>query len=387
MDLLLSAEDREFRDEAAEWLRANVPAERRPEEVVPAHPFDRAWQRTQYDGGFAGISWPVEYGGRGLSLVKQMLWFEQYALARAPWIGTCFVGINHAGPTLVHNATPQIQAAHLPPILRGELTWCQGFSEPGAGSDLAGIRTRAEIDGDDLVVTGSKIWTSFAQVARYQELIVRTEAGSSRHQGLSWVICDMTSPGITIRPIELINGPHDLCEVFYDEVRVPLADVVGGLGNGWRTAMSTLSFERGTGFMAEQIDLARLVEDLIADAGQKRGLRGHRPLDNDGIAERLAVARAETAALRAMTYASLSESEKTGNPGAAGSMIRFYFGELSQRVQAIGMDLLGADALRRHPAREYGGARYLYSFAATVGGGTSDIQRNIVAQRVLGLPR
>jgi alkylation response protein AidB-like acyl-CoA dehydrogenase len=388
MDLELSAEDRAFREKAATWLHEHVPKERRPEDYPAAWEFDRAWQRAQYDGGWAGISWPAEFAGLGLSLLRQMLWFEQYAIAGGPFIGSCFVGINHAGPTLIHNASPDLQAEHLPPILRGDLTWCQGFSEPGAGSDLAGIRTRAVIDGDDLVVTGSKIWTSYAHVARYQELIVRTDPDSVRHKGLTWVICDMTLPGVTIRPIELINNTMDFCEVFYDEARIPLTNVVGGIGNGWATAMSTLSFERGTGFMAEQVDLARVVEELHDLAKERPGPGGRRrAIDNDDIAERLGYARAEVAALRAMTYASVSETEKTGVPSASGSMIRFYFGELNQRVQALAMDIMGTDSLGRDESVDYGGPAYLWAWASTVGGGTADIQRNIVAQRVLGLPR
>jgi alkylation response protein AidB-like acyl-CoA dehydrogenase len=315
-----------------------------------------------------------------------MLWYEQYAIARGPYIGTCFVGINHAGPTLIHNASAELQAAHLPPILRGELTWCQGFSEPGAGSDLAAIRTHAVVDGDDLVVNGSKIWTSYAQVAHFQELLVRTEPGSERHQGLSWAICDMTAPGVTVRPIELINHHYDLCEVFYDDVRVPLASVVGGLGNGWATAMSTLSFERGTGFMADQVTLARNVEQIAAVFGERRR-SGSGADDDQALAERIGLARAETSALRAMTYANVSESERTGNPGSSGSLVRLYLGELWRRVQDLGMDVLGAGSLIRDDLDEFGGGPYLYSFAATVGGGTSDIQRTIIAQRVLGLPR
>jgi alkylation response protein AidB-like acyl-CoA dehydrogenase len=171
--------------------------------------YDLAWQRAQFDAGWAGISWPVEYGGRGLSLTQQLIWYEEYAtLGMAP-IDTRFVGLSHAGPTLMARATPAHQALHLPKILRGDVVWCQGFSEPGAGSDLASLRTRAELDGDELVVTGQKVWTSFADIADWQELLVRTNPDAPKHKGLTWVICDMRSPGIDVRPIRTMDGGQD----------------------------------------------------------------------------------------------------------------------------------------------------------------------------------
>lgn len=388
MDIALSNEDLEFRDEAAQWLRERVPTDPRPFDAVDAAQFDKAWQRTQFDGGWAGISWPTEFGGRGLSLVRQMLWHEQYALAGAPHIGTCFVGVNHAGPTLIANADDLQKGFHLPRILSGEVIWCQGFSEPDAGSDLAGIRTRAEVDGDTLVVNGSKIWTSYAQVAQWQELLVRTDPESSRHAGLSWAICDMSTPGVEIRPIRLLNGSNDFCQVFYDDVRIPLENVVGGIGNGWQTAMSTLSFERGSAFMAEQVTFARNVERLIDLARETTGPGGGLPaIQNEETAGRLATMRATAAAIRAMTYASLSRTEKQGNPGPEGSMMRLYFSEAQQQLHALAMDILGVDAMRYDNSADGWSSAYLRSFASTVGGGTSDIQRNIIAQRVLGLPR
>lgn len=253
MDIGFSPAEQQFRSQCREWLHANVPGEKRPLHAVDALDFDVAWQRRLYDAGWAGINWPSAYGGRGLSLIEQVIWLEEYAHAGAPWIGANFVGVNHGGPTLIANASEEQKAWHLPRILKAEAIWCQGFSEPGAGSDLAAIRTRGRVEGDEIVVNGSKIWTSFAHVADWQELVVRTEEGSEKHRGLSWVICDMKAPGVTITPIRKISGQVEFAQVFYDDVRIPLANVVGGLGNGWKVAMSTLGFERGTGFISDQV--------------------------------------------------------------------------------------------------------------------------------------
>lgn len=393
MDLDLTAEEQEFREQARTWLRENLPTEPRPPEGAEMRAFDLAWQRTLYDGGWAGINWPVDYGGRGLSDVQQMIWYEEFARADPPFTlnNSCtFVGNNHGGPTLIACGDEDQKSRHLPRILRGEEVWCQGFSEPGAGSDLAGLSTRGEVDGEELVVTGQKTWTSYAHVADVQELLVRTDPSAPRHKGISWVICDMSSPGIEVREIRTMSHVTDFCEVFYDEVRIPLANVVGGLDNGWRTAMSTLSFERGTAFMADQVELAATVERLVEEARERTGPDGRRPaVADEEIARRLATARAEVAALRAMTIAGISRTARTGIPGPEGSMIRLFHGELHQRVYQLALDVIGPEALRLTPVDGEGvwTGPYLQSFAYTIGGGTTDIQRNIVGERVLGLPR
>ncbi|MFM7062364.1 MAG: acyl-CoA dehydrogenase family protein, partial [Actinomycetes bacterium] len=249
MNLDLTAEEQAFREEARDWLRSNLPTDERPPEGQEMREFDLAWQRTLFDGGWAGINWPTEFGGRGLSDIQQMIWYEEFAKADPPFTlaNSCtFVGNMHGGPTLIVNGTDDQKAEYLPQILKGEKVWCQGFSEPGAGSDLAGLSTKAEVDGDHLVVTGQKTWTSYAHVADLQELLVRTDPAAPKHKGITWVVCDMRTPGIEIRPIQTMSHVTDFAEVFYDEVRIPLTNVVGGLNNGWRTAMSTLSFERGT---------------------------------------------------------------------------------------------------------------------------------------------
>ncbi len=393
MNLDLTAEEQAFREEARTWLRENLPTEPRPPEGREMREFDLAWQRTLYEGGWAGINWPVEYGGRGLTDIQQMIWYEEFAKADPPFTlnNSCtFVGNLHGGPTLIACGDEEQKARHLPRILRGEEVWCQGFSEPGAGSDLASLTTRGVIDGDELVVTGQKTWTSYAHVADFQELLVRTNPSAPKHKGITWVICDMRSPGIEVREIRTMSHVTDFCEVFYDEVRIPLSNVVGGIDNGWRTAMSTLSFERGTAFMADQVELAATVERLIEEARVRTGPDGRRPvIADEEMARRLATARAEVAALRAMTIAGISRNARTGVPGPEGSMIRLFHGELHQRVYQLALDVIGADALRLTPVDGEGvwTGPYLQSFAYTIGGGTTDIQRNIVGERVLGLPR
>ena len=393
MNLDLTAEELAFREEASTWLRENLPTEARPPEGQEMRAFDLAWQRTLFDGGWAGINWPTEYGGRGLTDIQQMIWYEEFAKANPPFTlnNSCtFVGNLHGGPTIIVNGNEEQRSTYLPQILKGEAVWCQGFSEPGSGSDLASLSTKAEIDGDELVVTGQKTWTSYAHVADVQELIVRTDPTAPKHKGITWVVCDMNSPGIEIREIRTMSHVTDFCEVFYDEVRIPMSNVVGGLHNGWRTAMSTLGFERGTAFMADQVELAATVERLIDEAKIRVGPDGKRPaIQDDELARRLSLARAEVAALRAMTITGISRNARTDTPGPEGSIVRLFHGELHQRVYQLALDIIGADALRLTEVDGEGvwTGPYLQSFAYTIGGGTSDIQRNIVGERVLGLPR
>jgi len=393
MNLDFTPDEEAFRERARTWLAEHLPAEERPSMGMPMREFDLAWQQTLHEGGWAGINWPKEYGGQGLSDIQQMIWYEEFAKADPPFTlnNSCtFVGNNHGGPTLIACGSDEQKATHLPKILGGHAVWCQGFSEPGAGSDLASLSCKAVVDGDELVVTGQKIWTSYADVADYQELLVRTDPHAPKHKGISWVICDMRTPGIDIRPIETMAHTTDFAEVFYDEVRIPLSNVVGDLNEGWRVAMSTLSFERGTAFMADQVELAKVVENLIAEARTRTGPDGKRPaIADDELARRLATCRAEVTALRAMTIAGISRTARTGIPGPEGSMIRLFHGELHQRVYRLALDIIGADAFRLTNVDGEGvwTGPYLQSFAYTIGGGTTDIQRNIVAERVLGLPR
>jgi alkylation response protein AidB-like acyl-CoA dehydrogenase len=390
VNLDFSVEEESFRTEVRAWLRDNVPTERRPHGDGPdSREFDLAWQRAQYDGGWAGISWPAEFGGRGLSTVQQLIWFEEYARADAPWIGSCFVGINHGGPTLIARASDQQKAFHLPLILRGDVVWCQGFSEPDAGSDLASLKTRGVIDGEELVVTGQKIWTSFAHQADYQELLVRTDPDTTRHKGLTWVICDMHLPGITVRQIPTLDRGAEFCEVFYDEVRIPIANVVGDIGDGWSVAMATLSLERGTGFLAEIIHTTAMIESLIDEARTRVGDDGRMLLADDEFARRLAALKAEITVLRSAAYRAISRNTRTGTPGPEGSLLRLAYGNVLQGTTRLAMEILGHDALTYIDRFRHGGwtGRWLRSFAVGMGSGTTQIQKSIVGERLLGLPR
>ena len=372
MQLTLTPADEAFRATAREWLMANVPADRAPPEGQASRDFALAWLRRCHAGGWSGISWPREYGGRGLTQEQLLIWYEEYVRSRAPSVLDCtFVALNHAGPTVFACGTEAQKAFHLPRILAGEVVWCQGFSEPDAGSDLASLKTSAVIDGEHLVVNGQKIWSSFADIADYQELLVRTEPGSKRHHGLSWVVCDMRSEGITVRPIENMAGVSHFAEVFYDDVRIPLTNVVGGLHDGWRVAMTTFGFERKTAAIGLQLALSVKVEDLIRLAAPRAG---------SATAERLAVLRAEVAGLRAMTYRALLREPANASEG---SLVRLPFGEIAQRVHRAAMDMLGPEAL----AESAWTHDYLESYSETIAGGTAEIQRNIIAERILGLPR
>ena len=365
-----------FRLEARRWLEANVPAGPAPEDGPESRDYVLAWQKAQAQGGWAGIAWPKDVGGRGLSVLEQIVWFEEYARAAAPSpLNASFVGLNHAGPTLIACGTPEQKAYHLPRILSGEVIWCQGFSEPTAGSDLASLKTRGRAEGDELVIDGHKIWSSFADIADWQELLIRTDPEARASEALSWVICPMNAPGITVRPIRTMAGPRKYCEVFYDSVRVPLANVVGGLGKGWATAMSTLSFERGTASLALLIGLTLKVEKLLADC----------PADRPEMRMRLAQLRAQGASIRATTYRFALDSENAV-PDASGSIIRLSFAEFAQRVTAAAIDLYGIDAPQVVGSHGWG-HDYLDAFSETIAGGTAEIQRNIIAERVLGLPK
>jgi alkylation response protein AidB-like acyl-CoA dehydrogenase len=378
MELSLGSDLQEFRDEARTWLEENVPKQPRPETVGPElREYDMAWQRRQYEGGWSGIDWDLEYGGRGLSLVQQVIWYEELVRAGAPLDSVFGVAFGHAGPTLIMRGSEEQKRHYLPRILKGETPWCQGFSEPGSGSDLASLRTRGVVDGDELVITGQKIWTSYAQWCDYGELLVRTDPDAPKHHGITWLIMDMHLPGVDIRPITSIDGfPHN-CEVFYDEVRVPLANVVDKVNNGWSVAMSTLAAERGPGFLDHRLGLIRTVDELIEHAREK-GL-----LADQAVADRLAEARAAAAALRSMAYLQISNTKKGATPGPESTAIRTYYVQLQIEVARLALDLIGPASLEWNRWTEH----WLGEFSAPIAGGTKDIQKNVIGERVLGLPR
>ncbi len=265
MDLRYSEAEEEFRAGLRAWLAEavpNLPAKPSLDDWPARRIYDTGWQRQLYDAGYAGIDWPTEVGGRGATPVEQLIYIEELARAHAPYVGVNFVGLLHAGPTIAVEGTAAQRERFLPPILRGDAVWCQGFSEPNAGSDLAALRTRAVPDGDQYVVTGQKIWTSHAEVADFCELLVRTGPEGSGHRGITWLAMPMDAPGIEIRPLRTIAGTSEFAELFLDEVRIPVGNRLGAEDDGWRVTMVTLSFERGTAFLSELFGSIELLREL-----------------------------------------------------------------------------------------------------------------------------
>ena len=376
MDLRNSAEDEAFRAGLREWLAATLPG-------IPAQParddwtarrgWDTDWQRRLFDASYAGLNWPTEYGGQNAPPSQQLIFLEETTRARAPYVGVNFVGLLHAGPTIVAEGTPEQKAAHLPKILRGDEVWCQGFSEPGSGSDLASLRTRAVRDGDHYVVTGQKTWCSFGHVGDFGELLVRTDADAPKHKGISWLMLPMDLPGIEVRPLRTVLGSSEFCELFLDEVRVPVDCRVGAENDGWRVTNVTLSFERGTAFVSELVDAMRLAEDLA-------------PFVQDPLARReLGHIAAELDALWALTQRNVTQSA-TGRPGRGAFMIKLAYTETRQKLGELSLRVLDRDALTVDGVGPFVEER-LRTLALTIAAGTSQIQKNIIGERVLGLPR
>jgi alkylation response protein AidB-like acyl-CoA dehydrogenase len=385
MQLSDTAEEARFRAELRGWLDATLPAlppNPRPDDWPARRAYDSAWQGALFDAGYAGIDWPKEHGGRGASAGEHLVFLEECALAGAPDVGVNFVGLLHAGPTLIAEATPEQRARHLPRILRGDEIWCQGFSEPEAGSDLAGLRTRAVRDGDHYVVTGQKIWTSRAEVADWCELLVRTDADAPKHRGITWLIMPMDLPGIDVRPLRTIQGTDEFAELFLDEVRIPVVNRVGDENDGWRVAQVTFSFERGTSFVSELLEARRLVEHLAVMA------RGR---DDAGFRRELGEVAATFDALWALTKRNVSQAEHGGVSVSGGSTFKLAYAEALHRLGRVAMPFLGARALSLADVDGAETGRHvhaqLHAFAISIAAGTSQIQRNILAERVLGLPR
>jgi alkylation response protein AidB-like acyl-CoA dehydrogenase len=393
VDLRYSEAEEQFRAGLRDWLAEVLPTLGPKPSAFdwPARrAYDTAWQRMLFEAGYAGIDWPVEGGGRGASPVEQLIYLEELERAHAPYVGVNFVGLLHAGPTIVAEGTPEQRARFLPPILRGDEVWCQGFSEPGAGSDLAALRTRAVRDGDDYVVSGSKIWTSHAEVADHCELLVRTGPEDSRHRGITWLVMPMDRPGIDIRPLKTIAGSTEFAELFLDEVRVPVANRIGDENDGWRVTMVTLSFERGTAFVGELLQSMELLRELRALA-RKVGA-----WDDPEVRRRLGHMGAELDALWALTRRNVSQAARTGVPGLGGSVFKLAFSELRQRIAQLGVDIVGGGALSWDDLEAPDSAGlgnghlvdvWVNSFSRTIAAGTSQIQRNIIAERILGMPK
>ncbi len=369
MDLTDNAAEASFRDELRAWLAAN-PAGDAPVGDEDAHyDWRRGWQRRLADGGWAAVHWPAEHGGRGATLTQSAIFYEELARAGAP-LPANVLGLLLAGPTIMAWGTPEQQDRHLVPILTAEEIWCQGFSEPDAGSDLAALKTRAVKDGDEWVVTGQKVWTSMAQYAKWCMLVARTDPEApKKHQGLTYFLMDMEQDGVEIVPLKQITGESEFNELFLEEARVPHENIVGGEGNGWPVAITSLMHERAGLAFALQVRVQvalRELRDLIREAG----------LDGDPvIRQRFGQLVAEANVLRLTAYRGLTRAA----PGPEGSLGKWHWAEVNQFLTELAMDVAPADARWQH--------RFLRARANSIEGGTTEILRNIVAERVLGLPR
>ncbi len=393
MQLRYSESDEKFRAELRAWLAEAVPAYGPPPLGHGWHArrdYDTGWQRRLFEAGYAGINWPKLYGGRDLSLSEQLVYYEETARAKAPYVGANFVGLLHGGPTLIAEGTPEQKARHVRQILRGEQVWCQGFSEPGAGSDLASLRTRAVLDGDRYIVNGQKIWTSFAQIADYCELLVRTDPNAPKHRGISWLILPMDAPGIEVRPLKTLVGDGEFSEVFLKDVPVPVENRVGAENDGWRVTNVTLRFERGTAFASEMYHLQGVLAEL-AQLARRVTRRDARAWDDAGLRREVGHLQAQLDALWAMLKLSISEAGESGVPGVGASALKLFYTEVYQHVAELGLRLLGRAALCREdvaglPSRVLS-YRAMQALSLTIAAGSSQVQRNIIAERILGLPK
>lgn len=393
MDLNLSADELKFRDELRSWLAANVPKdwdERREESLESRFAYLKAWQRKLYEGGWAGISWPKEHGGRGASLMQQVLFWQEMALAGAPPMANV-LGLGIIGPTIIAFGTEAQKSRYLRKILSAEEIWCQGFSEPNAGSDLAGLQMEARLEGDHYVVNGQKVWTSYGWAADWCELVVRTDPNAPKHKGLTVLLVDMKSPGVEVRPLRQMTGETEFNEVFFRDVCVPVENVVGKVNQGWDVAIGTLMHERGSFGAGLQIIYKRNMDRLIELAHKTQ--RNGRPAADDSIVrQKLAQCYGEIEIMRWNQMRAFSRISATGVPGPEGSIQKIFWSELNQRFQQVAQELLGPygqlDAKDDHAVDKglwaYG---YLRARGNTIEAGTSEIQRNIIGHFVLGLPR
>jgi alkylation response protein AidB-like acyl-CoA dehydrogenase len=383
VDFSDSPEDARFRAALRAWLAAHKPAraERVPHDdasLADEFAFLKAWQRTLHDAGYVGLLWPREYGGRGAPPVQQAILNEELARARAPQLLNR-VGINNAGPTLVAHGTEAQKRRLLPPILSADETWCQLFSEPGAGSDLAAVRTRAERDGDLFRVTGQKVWTSYAQFSKWAILLARTDPHAPKHKGLTYFVLDMESPGITIRPLTQATGSTEFSEVFLEDVAVPAAHVVGAVNGGWEIAMTTLAHERGTGFAFKEQVLQRIALDDV-----RARVRALDRQDDPLVRQAIARNHIEVEIMRLLNCRTLTRLERGLEPGPESSIVKLFWASLTQRIHELALAIEGPAAVRGDGRWSQA---YLWSRVSSIAGGTSEVQANIIAQRLLGLPR
>jgi len=380
MDFELSASELKFRDEVRGWLKANQPADDRRVDVAQKEFIDnrRAWQKKMYEAGYVGITWPKEYGGRGAGFMEQLIFNDEMILAKAPE-PINVLGLGMGGPVIIAHGTEEQKQRYLKPILSAEEIWCQGFSEPNAGSDLSGLQTRAEDRGDHYVVNGQKVWTTLAHVAKWCMLVTRERKEANPRDGLTYLLVDMESPGVEVRPLVQITGDAEFNEIFFKDVKVPKSQILGEAGKGWDVAITTLLHERGTLGMA-LATRAQITAAGLAEQTRRLG-RGSDPL----VRQKIARFTIEARALQLNGYRAVSAMKRNGIPGPEGSILKLMWSELNLQMTEAGVDVAG-------PAGQVGdGDGWKYAFlrsrANTIEAGTSEVLRNILAERVLGLPR
>ncbi len=388
MDLTLSPSEEAFRDEVRSWLADNHPGEI-PEDDKEAFEFSRRWQRQLFEAGWAGVSWPKEYGGRGATLIEQAIFYEEMVRAKAPRVANV-LGLVMGGPVVITHGTEEQKQRYLEPILSGDEIWCQGFSEPEAGSDLASLKSRAVKRNGGWVVSGQKVWTTLAHEAKWCMLVARTDPDAPKHQGLTYFLMDMEQDGIEVKPLIQITGEAEFNEIFMEDVYIPDENVVGGVGNGWSVAITTLMNERaGLAFAAQaalELGMARAIE-LANSTSRNGGLASEDPV----VRDRLSQLFIESEIFRVTNLRGLTKIMKTGVPGPEGSLGKWHWAEINQHLMEVALEIEGPYA-QFADGSEYslGGDwqyQYLRTRANSIEGGTTDILRNIVAERVLGLPK
>jgi len=380
LELNFTEADDAFRTELRGWLAANAP-QNEPEGDEDANfEWRREWQQLLHRAGWLGIEWPQEYGGRGGTLFQSAILYEEIGRSGAP-LPPNVLGLLLAGPTIIQWGTEAQRERHLEPILSGEEIWCQGFSEPEAGSDLASLKTRGVRDGDEWILDGQKVWTSAAQYSKWCMLVARTDRDAPRkHQGLTYFLLDMEQEGVTVSPLRQITGESEFNEVFLDGARVPDENVLGGVGNGWKVALTTLMNERAGLAFFTQVRMRQFVDRLIAEAAANGAL------DDPSIASRLGELFTRTETLRLLSWKGLAAIERHGQPGPEGSLTKWLWSETNQLLTQTAVDVVGADALATGGPGAWG-FELLRARGNSIEGGTTEILKNIVAERVLGLPR
>ena len=380
MDLRDTPGEAAFRSELRAWLEQILPGQLQAQRGGAGRfqEAGREWSRKLYEAGYVGLTWPREYGGGGAPYSHQAIVLEELARADAPQhLGV--IGLGMAGPTIMAHGTEEQKARYLPKILSAEEIWCQGFSEPGAGSDLASVRTLAELDGDRFRVSGQKVWSSFAHLADWCILLARSDPESQRHAGLTYLIVDMRAPGVEVRPLRQITGEAEFNEIFFTDVEVPRENLLGDIGGGWAVAMTTLLHERGTlGFaLTGALDVAvRRLTSLVRE----------REVDDPRILDCLAREWIELQALKYTNLRALTTLVETGIPGPEGSVSKLRWSEANQRLTKLALEILGDEA-NIVDGDGYWQHQQLRSRGNTIEAGTSEVLRNIIAERVLGLPR